>query len=80
MEIFVSPTAKVVLAWAVIDLDMNINEIKQNFEIIDVDIFNLNKKRSGALAKRKSEKTICTLWKGSTSKMILIMCSNFKTI
>ena len=61
MEIFVSPTAKVVLAWAVIDLDMNINEIKQNFEIINVDIFNLKKKRSGALAKRKSEKTICTL-------------------
>ena len=56
-----SPTTKVVLAWAVIDLDMNINEIKQNFEIIDVDIFNLKKKRSGALAKRKSEKTICTL-------------------
>jgi Ca2+-transporting ATPase len=73
----VSPTAKVVLAWAVIDLDININEIKQNFEIIDVDIFNLNKKRSGALAKQKSEKTICTLWKGSISEMILVMCSNY---
>ena len=77
MEIFVSPTAKVVLAWVVIDLDMNINEIKQNFEIIDVNIFNLNKKRSGASAKRKSEKTICILWKGSTSEMILVMFSNY---
>jgi hypothetical protein len=59
------------------DLDMNINEIKQNFEIIDVDIFNLMKKRNGALAKRKSEKTICTLWKGSTSEMLLVICSNY---
>ena len=76
VEISGSPTEKAILSWATFYLGMNIDEIKQTCEIIHFEAFNSGKKRSGVLVKRKSEKAMCTHWKGA-AEMILSMCSNY---
>ncbi|KAJ6694161.1 hypothetical protein OIU85_004902 [Salix viminalis] len=75
-EITGSPTEKAIISWAVMDLGMNINETKGNCEIIHVETFNSEKKRSGVLMRKNSEKAIHTHWKGA-AEMILAMCSNY---
>ncbi|KAG6703121.1 hypothetical protein I3842_07G068200 [Carya illinoinensis] len=64
------------LDMAVLDLGMNMEEVKQNYETIRVEAFNSVKKRSGVLVKRKSDKTLHTHWKGA-AEMILALCSTF---
>jgi Ca2+-transporting ATPase len=78
VEIFGSPmyTENAILSWATFYLGMNIDEIKQTCEIIHLEAFNSEKKRSEVLVKRKSEKAMCTHWKGVT-EIILPMCSNY---
>lgn len=75
-EIIGSPTEKAILSWAVMDLGMDINETKGKCEIIHVETFNSEKKRSGVLMRKNSEKAIHTHWKGA-AEMILAMCSNY---
>ncbi|KAJ6757338.1 CATION TRANSPORTING ATPASE [Salix koriyanagi] len=75
-EITGSPTEKAIISWAVMDLGMNINETKGKCEIIHVETFNSEKKRSGVLMRKNSEKAIHTHWKGA-AEMILAMCSNY---
>ncbi|KAG5232626.1 calcium-transporting ATPase 12, plasma membrane-type [Salix suchowensis] len=75
-EITGSPTEKAIISWAVMDLGMNINETKGICEIIHVETFNSEKKRSGVLMRKNSEKAIHTHWKGA-AEMILAMCSNY---
>jgi Ca2+-transporting ATPase len=75
-EISGSPTEKAILSWAVFNLGMNIEEVKQNYHIIHVEAFNSEKKRSGVLVKRNNEKIIHTHWKGA-AEMILAMCSTY---
>ncbi|XP_075657810.1 calcium-transporting ATPase 12, plasma membrane-type-like [Castanea sativa] len=75
-EIFGSPTEKAILSWAVFDLGMNIEEVKQNHKIIHVEAFNSEKMRSGVLVERNNEKKIHTHWKGA-AEMILAMCSTY---
>uniref|UniRef100_A0A2N9F8N7 Calcium-transporting ATPase n=1 Tax=Fagus sylvatica TaxID=28930 RepID=A0A2N9F8N7_FAGSY len=75
-EISGSPTEKAILSWAVFNLGMNIEEVKQNYHIIHVEAFNSEKKRSGVLVKRNNEKIIHTHWKGA-AEMILSMCSTY---
>ncbi|KAJ4838588.1 putative calcium-transporting ATPase 13, plasma membrane-type [Turnera subulata] len=75
-EISGSPTEKAILAWAVLDLGISIDETKSNCEILHVDAFNSEKKRSGVLIKRGNEKPIHTHWKGA-AEMILAMCSAY---
>jgi len=75
-EITGSPTEKAILSWALLDLGMNINETKEECEIIHVETFNSEKKRSGVLMRKNNEKTIHTHWKGA-AEMILAMCSNY---
>uniref|UniRef100_A0A2N9J1C0 Calcium-transporting ATPase n=1 Tax=Fagus sylvatica TaxID=28930 RepID=A0A2N9J1C0_FAGSY len=75
-EISGSPTEKAILSWAVFNLDMNIEEVKQNYHIIHVEAFNSEKKRSGVLVKGNNEKIIHTHWKGA-AEMILAMCSTY---
>ncbi|KAH1049625.1 hypothetical protein AAZX31_08G044500 [Glycine max] len=79
-EISGSPTEKALLSWAVVDLGMdNIDEVKQNCEIIHVETFNSAKKRSGILMREKRgnmNMNIHTHWKGA-AEMILAMCSNY---
>ncbi|XWS42502.1 hypothetical protein CRYUN_Cryun16bG0019500 [Craigia yunnanensis] len=73
-EIYGSPTEKAILSWAVIDLGLNIDESKQSCEIIHVETFNSEKKRSGVLIRRSNERVLGTHWKGA-AEMILDMCS-----
>ena len=56
VEIFGSPmyTENAILSWATFYLGMNIDEIKQTCEIIHLEAFNSEKKRSEVLVKRKS--------------------------
>ena len=75
-EILGSPTEKAILSWAVFNLGMSIEEVKQDYHIIHVEAFNSAKKRSGVLVKRNNEKTIHTHWKGAT-EMILATCSTY---
>ncbi|XP_057960421.1 putative calcium-transporting ATPase 13, plasma membrane-type [Malania oleifera] len=71
-----SPTEKAILSWAVFDLCMHIDELKENYEILHVDAFNSEKKRSGVLLRRTGEEIHHTHWKGA-AEMILTMCSNY---
>ncbi|BAT72729.1 hypothetical protein VIGAN_01016200 [Vigna angularis var. angularis] len=76
-EISGSPTEKALLSWAVMDLGMDIDEVKQHCEIIHVETFNSEKKRSGILMKEKrGSNRVHTHWKGA-AEMILAMCSNY---
>ncbi|OMO96363.1 Cation-transporting P-type ATPase [Corchorus olitorius] len=75
-EISGSPTEKAILSWAVLDMGMNLDDPKQNFELIQVVPFNSEKKRSGVLMRRKNESSTQTHWKGA-AEMIVAMCSQF---
>ncbi|XP_031251486.1 calcium-transporting ATPase 12, plasma membrane-type-like [Pistacia vera] len=75
-EISGSPTEKAILSWAVLDLEMNLDVSKQNCDIIYVEAFNSEKKRSGVLMRRINEKVVHTHWKGA-AEMILAMCSHY---
>ncbi|KAG5123848.1 hypothetical protein JHK82_030585 [Glycine max] len=82
-EISGSPTEKALLSWAVEDLGMgDIDEVKQHCEIIHVETFNSEKKRSGILMREKrgrsnsSNNRVHTHWKGA-AEMILRMCSTY---
>ncbi|TQE02166.1 hypothetical protein C1H46_012167 [Malus baccata] len=75
-EISGSPTEKAILSWSLFDLGMNIDEVKQGCEIIHVETFNSQKKRSGVLIRRNNEKGTQTHWKGA-AEMILAMCANY---
>ncbi|KAL6989796.1 putative calcium-transporting ATPase 13, plasma membrane-type [Sarracenia purpurea var. burkii] len=75
-EISGSPTESAILYWAVFDLAMDIDELKQGHRILHVEGFNSQKKRSGVLARRNGGETVRTHWKGA-AEMILAMCSNY---
>ncbi|KAF2298469.1 hypothetical protein GH714_023689 [Hevea brasiliensis] len=71
-----SPTEKAILSWAVLDLGLNIYETKQKCEIMNVETFNSEKKRSGVMMRKSNEKAIHTHWKGA-AEMILAMCTTY---
>lgn len=77
-EISGSPTEKAVLSWAVLDLGMNLDNPKKNYELIQVAAFNSEKKRSGVLIRRKSMQSddAHIHWKGA-AEMIVAMCSQY---
>ncbi|KAL4305031.1 hypothetical protein HN51_038771 [Arachis hypogaea] len=75
-EISGSPTEKAILLWAVSDLSMDMDGLKQKHEIIHVETFNSEKKRSGVAVRKKSDNTVHVHWKGA-AEMILAMCSNY---
>ncbi|PRQ36152.1 putative calcium-transporting ATPase [Rosa chinensis] len=70
-----SPTEKAILSWAALELNMDIDELKQNCTIQHVEAFNSQKKRSGVLVRRKKDNTIHVHWKGA-AEMIVDMCSS----
>ncbi|KAL7239239.1 hypothetical protein ACSBR2_005184 [Camellia fascicularis] len=76
-EISGSPTESAILSWVVFDLAMDIDELKQGHEILQVEAFNSEKKRSGVLTRMNGKK-IHAHWKGA-AKMILSMCSYYYT-
>ncbi|XWS64686.1 hypothetical protein CRYUN_Cryun05aG0024600 [Craigia yunnanensis] len=75
-EISGSPTEKAILSWAVLDLGMNLDDPKQNYELIQVETFNSEKKKSGILIRRNSESATHVHWKGA-AEMIVAMCSQY---
>ncbi|KAK6243264.1 hypothetical protein QUC31_009673 [Theobroma cacao] len=75
-EISGSPTEKAILSWAVLDLGMSVDNLKQDYDLIQVAAFNSEKKRSGVLIRRKNESATHTHWKGA-AEMIVAMCSQY---
>ncbi|WJZ87183.1 hypothetical protein VitviT2T_006584 [Vitis vinifera] len=71
-----SPTEKALLSWAVLELDMDMERLKQNYTILHVEAFNSEKKRSGILMRKKADNKIHVHWKGA-AEMILAMCSSY---
>lgn len=71
-----SPTEKAILSWAVADLDMDMEKLKQDSTVLHVETFNSKKKRSGVLIKRNDDNTVHVHWKGA-AEMILAMCSKY---
>ncbi|KAK0607897.1 hypothetical protein LWI29_022203 [Acer saccharum] len=71
-----SPTEKAILSWAVQELNMNMEELKQSCIILKVEAFNSQKKRSGVLMRKNADNTIHVHWKGA-AEMILAMCSSY---
>ncbi|KAF3457728.1 hypothetical protein FNV43_RR02386 [Rhamnella rubrinervis] len=75
-EISGSPTEKAILSWAVEELNMEMEEVTRRCDILHVEAFNSQKKRSGVLMKRKVDGTLQVHWKGA-AEMILAMCSSY---
>ncbi|KAL5712430.1 P-type Ca(2+) transporter [Ranunculus cassubicifolius] len=75
-EITGSQTEKAILSWAVSEAGMDIEEMNQNYSILNVEGFSSEKKRSGVLIKKKEDSSKYVHWKGAAEK-ILAMCSNY---
>ncbi|WMV47828.1 hypothetical protein MTR67_041213 [Solanum verrucosum] len=71
-----SPTEKAILSWAATELNMDMDQIKRNFNILQVEAFNSEKKKSGVLIKNITDGTIHAHWKGA-AEMISRMCSHY---
>ena len=71
-----SPTEKAILSWAVMELNMEMEQQKQNCKILHAEAFNSKKKRSGVLIRKKRDNTIHVHWKGA-AEMVLKMCSSY---
>ena len=57
------------ISWVVLEFDMDMEELKQNFTILHVEAFNSEKKRS-AVSMSKADSTNHVNWKGA-AEMIL---------
>ncbi|KAE8009791.1 hypothetical protein FH972_006205 [Carpinus fangiana] len=75
-EISGSPTEKAILSWAVSQLGMDMEKLKQGSTLLHVDTFNSEKKRSGVAIRKKADNTIHVHWKGA-AELILAMCSSY---
>ncbi|KAI8012443.1 putative calcium-transporting ATPase 13, plasma membrane-type [Camellia lanceoleosa] len=53
-----SPTEKAILSWAVLELNMDMEKLKQSCTILHVEAFNSTKKRSGVSMRKKDDNTI----------------------
>ncbi|KAJ8632828.1 hypothetical protein MRB53_026164 [Persea americana] len=70
-----SPTEKAILSWAVMELGMDMEELKRSYNILHVETFNSEKKRSGVSIRKQRNESTQVHWKGA-AEMILTMCSN----
>ncbi|KAL9410698.1 hypothetical protein AB3S75_044468 [Citrus x aurantiifolia] len=71
-----SPTEKAILSWAVLEMNMDMEEVKQSCIVLHVETFNSKKKRSGVMMQKKTDNTSHVHWKGA-AEMILAMCSSY---
>lgn len=76
LEFSGSPTEKAILSWAVLELNMDMEKVKRDCDILYVEAFNSEKKRSGVLMKKIEDGTVHVHWKGA-AEMILAMCSHY---
>ncbi|KAL3724823.1 hypothetical protein ACJRO7_029916 [Eucalyptus globulus] len=75
-EFLGSTTEKAIISWAVSQLSMDMEDIKKRCEVIQVEAFNLQKKRSSVLIMKSTDDTVHVHWKGA-AEMVLAMCSSF---
>ncbi|KNA14961.1 hypothetical protein SOVF_102590 [Spinacia oleracea] len=78
-EISGSPTEKAILSWAIKELGMDMESIKQSCSILQVESFNSIKKRSGVMMKKESDGSINVHWKGA-AEFIVAMCSDYYNV
>ncbi|KAI8566462.1 hypothetical protein RHMOL_Rhmol02G0042800 [Rhododendron molle] len=71
-----SPTEKAIVSWAVSELNLDMEGLKQSGEILHVEAFNSTKKQSGVLMRNKEQNTINLHIQGG-AEMVLAMCSNY---
>ena len=71
-----SPTEQAILSWAVLELNMEVEQLTQSHMILYVEAFNSQRNRSGVITRRKTDNTIHVHWKGA-AEMILKMCSSY---
>ncbi|XP_071689466.1 putative calcium-transporting ATPase 13, plasma membrane-type [Rutidosis leptorrhynchoides] len=71
-----SPTEKAILSWAVTNLSMDMEKLKQSSTVVHVETFNSEKKRSGVSIKKNEDDTVHVHWKGA-AEMVLAMCSKY---
>ncbi|KAL3724813.1 hypothetical protein ACJRO7_029906 [Eucalyptus globulus] len=73
--LFRSPTEKAILSWAVSQLSMDTQEIKESCRVIAREVLD-KRKSSGVQIKKTMDDTVHVHWKG-WPEMILAMCSSF---
>lgn len=71
-----SPTEKALLSWAVLELGMDIEELRSSSTVLSVEAFNSEKKRSGIAHRENGNNFIHVHWKGA-AEMIVDMCSSY---
>ncbi|XP_068635819.1 calcium-transporting ATPase 12, plasma membrane-type-like [Aristolochia californica] len=71
-----SPTEKAILSWAVLELGMDMEKMKQSYTVLRVEAFNSDKKRSGVLMRKNIDNSMHMHWKGA-AEMVLTMCSSY---
>ncbi|KAL2506918.1 Calcium-transporting ATPase 12 [Abeliophyllum distichum] len=76
LEFYSSPTEKAILSWAVLELNMDTEKVKQNCSVLHVEAFNSEKKRSGILIKKVEDDMVHAHWKGA-AEMILKRCFHY---
>ncbi|XP_075476412.1 putative calcium-transporting ATPase 13, plasma membrane-type [Primulina tabacum] len=79
LEFSGSPTEKAILSWAMLELNMDMEAIKRECNVLKVEAFNSEKKRSGVLMKKVEDGRSHVHWKGA-AEMILAMCSHYYDI
>ncbi|XP_003573930.1 calcium-transporting ATPase 7, plasma membrane-type [Brachypodium distachyon] len=75
-EISGSPTEKALLSWAVEELGMDAHALKRSCEVVQVEAFNSDKKRSGVMVRDKATGAVTAHWKGA-AEMVLVNCSMY---
>ncbi|KAI8012014.1 Calcium-transporting ATPase 12, plasma membrane-type [Camellia lanceoleosa] len=70
------PIEKAILSWAVQELNMDLEELKQNYTILHVEPFNSTTKISGISMRKIVDSTVNVHWKGA-AEIVLSMCSHY---
>ncbi|KAH7857594.1 hypothetical protein Vadar_014388 [Vaccinium darrowii] len=71
-----SPTEKAILSWAVSELNLDMEGLKQSCEILHIGAFNSTKKKRGVLMRKRGQNTTYVHMKGA-AEMVLAMCSHY---
>ncbi|XP_057958372.1 putative calcium-transporting ATPase 13, plasma membrane-type [Malania oleifera] len=76
LEFSGSPTEKAILSWAVSEMKMDMERVKQSCVVLQVEPFNSKKKRSGVSMRKTADNTVHVHWKGA-AEMMLAVCSSY---
>ncbi|PIM97793.1 Calcium transporting ATPase [Handroanthus impetiginosus] len=71
-----SSIEKAILCWAVKSFGMDIEKMKQDYTILEVETFYSEKKGSRVLIRNNTDDSVYVHWKGA-AEMILSMCSSY---